>query len=246
MAEYLVRRLIQLAFVLVGVSVVVFFAMRVLPGDVAQLLLGDHATVEQLARLRHQLGIDQPVYVQYLRFALDALHGDFGISLRTNDPALRDVLTAFPVTLQLTIAALVIAVASGVPSGVLAASRPNSWLDNLVMTASLFGVSMPIFWLGLMLILVFAGFLSWLPLGGVLPIGTELQRVTGMPVIDSLLAGRLDLFGQALEHLILPACTLATIPLALITRITRSEMLGRPRPGLRPHRARQRRCPSGR
>jgi peptide/nickel transport system permease protein len=93
------------------------------------------------------------------------------------------------------------------------------------MTASLFGVSMPIFWLGLMLILVFAGFLNLLPLGGVLPIGAELPRVTGVPVLDSLIAGRLDLFGQALEHLILPACTLATIPLALITRITRSEML---------------------
>ena len=225
MAEYLVRRLIQLAFVLVGVSVVVFFAMRVLPGDVAQLLLGEHATAEQLVRLRHQLGIDQPIYVQYERFAIDALHGDFGTSTRTNDDALHAVLIAFPVTLQLSLAALVIAVAIGVPTGVLAASRPYSWLDNLVMTASLFGVSMPIFWLGLMLILVFASFLNWLPLGGVLPIGAELQRVTGAPVVDSLLAGRLDLFGLALEHLVLPACTLATIPLALITRITRSEML---------------------
>ncbi|MGH6943886.1 MAG: ABC transporter permease [Geminicoccaceae bacterium] len=225
MAEYLFRRLIQLIFVLVGVSVVVFFAMRVLPGDVATLLLGERATVAELARLRHQLGLDQPIYVQYLRFVADALHGDFGTSLRTNDPAFRDVLIAFPVTLQLTIAALAIAVTIGVPSGVLAASRPYSWLDNLVMTASLFGVSMPIFWLGLMLILVFAGLLNWLPLGGVLPIGADVPRVTGMPVVDTLLTGDMRLFALSLQHLLLPACTLATIPLALITRITRSEML---------------------
>jgi peptide/nickel transport system permease protein len=219
------RRLVHLVFVLIGVSVVVFLTMHVLPGDVATLLLGDRATAEQLESLRRQLGLDQPIYVQFLRFAVDALHGDFGTSLRSNHPAFDDVWNAFPVTMQLSLAALLIAVAIGVPAGVLAAIRPLSRFDNIVMTVSLFGVSMPIFWLGLMMILVFGAFLDWLPIGGVMPIGVELVRVTGMSVVDSLLARRWDLVLTSLRHLALPALTLGMVPLALITRITRSEML---------------------
>jgi peptide/nickel transport system permease protein len=224
-ARYLARRLIQLVFVLVGVSLVVFFTMHVLPGDVATLMLGDRATAKQLADLRHQLGIDQPIYVQYLRFAGDALTGDFGRSLRTNDPAFREVWLAFPVTIQLAFASLAIASLVGVPLGVLAAIRPSSAFDNTIMTVSLFGVSMPIFWLGLMLILVFGGILGWLPIGGLLPIGEDVPRVTGMSVVDAILAGNPALVGTALRYLLLPAVTLATIPVALVTRITRSEML---------------------
>jgi len=222
---YLARRLIQLAFVLVGVSLVVFFTMHVLPGDVATLMLGDRATTKQLADLRHQLGLDQPIYIQYLLFAKDALTGDFGRSLRTNDPAFQEVWLAFPVTIQLSFASLAIASLVGMPLGVFAAIRPNSAFDNTIMTISLFGVSMPIFWLGLMLILVFGGTLGWLPIGGLLPIGEEVPRVTGMSVVDAILAGNLALVGTALRYLLLPAVTLATIPLALVTRITRSEML---------------------
>ena len=225
MTGYLARRLIQLAFVLVGVSLVVFFTMHVLPGDVATLMLGDRATTKQLADLRHQLGLDQPIYIQYLLFAKDALTGDFGRSLRTNDPAFQEVWLAFPVTIQLSFASLTIASLVGMPLGVFAAIRPNSAFDNTIMTISLFGVSMPIFWLGLMLILVFGGTLGWLPIGGLLPIGEEVPRVTGMSVVDAILAGNLALVGTALRYLLLPAVTLATIPLALVTRITRSEML---------------------
>ena len=225
MTGYLARRLIQLAFVLVGVSLVVFFTMHVLPGDVATLMLGDRATTKQLADLRHQLGLDQPIYIQYLLFAKDALTGDFGRSLRTNDPAFQEVWLAFPVTIQLSFASLAIASLVGMPLGVFAAIRPNSAFDNTIMTVSLFGVSMPIFWLGLMLILVFGGTLGWLPIGGLLPIGEEVPRVTGMSVVDAILAGNLALVGTALRYLLLPAVTLATIPLALVTRITRSEML---------------------
>ena len=225
MIGYVAGRLAQLVLVLIGVSIVVFVTMHVLPGDVAQLLLGDHATAASLARLRAQLGLDRPVWVQYLRFAAGALHGDFGVSLQTNHPALRDVLTAFPVTLQLTLAALAIATLMGVPLGVVAALRPNSWLDNTVLTASLLGVSMPIFWLGLMLLLLFGAVLGWLPIGGQMPVGLSVPTVTGMSVIDSLLSGRIDAVLASLRYLMLPACTLATIPLAMITRITRSEML---------------------
>jgi ABC-type dipeptide/oligopeptide/nickel transport system permease component len=224
-AGYIARRLLQLLLVLVGVSLVVFFTMHVLPGDVATLLLGERATAQQLANLRHQLGLDQPVFVQYFRFAVDALEGDFGRSLRTNDPALRAVWLAFPVTIQLSIASLAIATLLGVPLGALAAIKPNSAFDNIVMTMSLFGVSMPIFWLGLMLILVFGGTLGWFPIGGLMPIGAEVPRITGMSVFDSLLSGRLNLVGTSLHYLLLPAATLATIPLALVTRITRSEVL---------------------
>jgi peptide/nickel transport system permease protein len=223
--QYVVRRLIQLIFVLIGVSLVVFLTMHILPGDVATLLLGDRATNQQLESLRRQLGLDQPIYVQYLRFAVGALEGDFGMSLRSNHAAFDDVWTAFPVTIQLSVAALCLAVAAGVPLGVVAALRPLSRFDNIVMTVTLFGVSMPIFWYGLMMILVFGAFLDWLPIGGLMPIGVEPPRVTGMSVIDAIISGDWQLVVIALRHLALPAFTLGTIPIAIITRITRSEML---------------------
>jgi peptide/nickel transport system permease protein len=225
MTATIASRLGQLLLVIVGVSITVFLLMHVLPGDVAQMLLGDHATPQSLARLRAQLGIDRPIWVQYQRFAIGALHGDFGTSLQTNHLAFDDVWTAFPVTLQLSLASLSIATFVGVPLGVAAALRPNSWLDNTVLTASLLGVSMPIFWLGLMLLLLFGGILGWLPIGGLMPPELSPPRVTGMSVIDALLTGQPDMIVESLRHLLLPACTLATIPLALITRITRSEML---------------------
>jgi peptide/nickel transport system permease protein len=147
------------------------------------------------------------------------------MSLRSNHAALADVLVAFPVTLQLALAALALAVVIGVPVGIIAGTRPSGLLDNLLMTATLFGVSMPIFWLGLMLLLLFGGLLGWLPIGGLMPTGLDAPRVTGMTVIDSLISGRPHLIWESLRYLTLPAVTLATIPLAMIARITRSEML---------------------
>jgi peptide/nickel transport system permease protein len=226
MLQYTLRRLLQLLPVIIGVSLLVFFAMHILPGDVATLLLGDRATKQQLVQLRHQLGLDKPIWVQYWAFLTSALQGDFGVSLRTNHPALRMVLQAFPVTFQLSVAALLVALAAGLPLGVLAGVRPGGWLDNAVLGVSLIGVSMPIFWLGLMLILVFGAHLNWLPIGGVLDIGQSVHRITGMPVLDAALEGRWSAFSSAVRHLILPAVTLATIPLALITRITRAEVVG--------------------
>ncbi len=225
MTRYAASRLGQLVLVLVGVSVVVFFTMHVLPGDVATLLLGDRATEAQLVRLRHQLGLDQPVWLQYLDFAAQAVRGDLGTSLRSNHPALADVWQAFPVTFQLALTSLVLAVVIGVPLGVLAGTRPGGWLDNAVLTMTLFGVSMPIFWLGLMLLLLFGAWLEWLPIGGLMPIGIDVPRTTGMTVLDAAIAGRPDLVWISVQYLMLPAVTLATIPLAMITRITRSEML---------------------
>jgi ABC-type dipeptide/oligopeptide/nickel transport system permease component len=225
MSRYILGRIGQLALVLVGVSVIVFFTMHVLPGDVATLLLGERATAVQLANLRHQLGLDQPIIVQYFDFVAQVLHGDFGTSLRSNHPALADVLQAFPVTLQLALAALLLATLLGVPVGVIAATRRGTLLDNLLMAGTLFGVSMPIFWLGLMLLLVFGAWLGWLPIGGLMPTGLDVPRVTGMTVVDSLISGRPELISASVTYLILPAVTLATVPLAMIARITRSEML---------------------
>jgi ABC-type dipeptide/oligopeptide/nickel transport system permease component len=225
MTRFVLARLGQLVLVMIGVSIIVFFTMHVLPGDVATLLLGEHATLAQIASLRHQLGLDQPVVVQYLDFLLQLAHGDFGTSLRSNHPAIADVWGAFPVTLQLAMAALAIATFLGVPIGVVAATRPGGAWDNLLMTATLFGVSMPIFWLGLMLLLVFGAWLDWLPIGGLMPTGVDVPRVTGMTVIDALISGQPHLVGTSLSYLVLPAVTLASVPMAMIARITRSEML---------------------
>ncbi len=225
MAQYVAHRLIQLVFVLIGVSMVVFVTMHLLPGDVAQLLLGDHATNEQLARLREQLGLDQPVWVQYLRFLRDAAGGDLGTSIQSGRPAVDDVIVAFPVTVQLALASLVIASLIGVPVGVMSAIWQGSRFDGMVMTLTLFGVSMPIFWLGLMLLVLFASALGWLPVGGLMPVGLDPPRVTGMSIIDSLLAGNVEMIAASLRHMTLPAVTLASVPLALITRITRAEVM---------------------
>ncbi len=225
MARYVAVRLVHLVFVLLGVSIVVFVTMHLLPGDVAQLLLGEHATNEQLQRLREQLGLDQPVWVQYARFIEGALRGDLGVSIATNRPALDDVLTAFPVTLQLALASLLLASLCGVPIGVVSAVRQGSRLDAAVMTLTLFGVSMPIFWLGLMLLVLFAATLDWLPVGGLMPVGLDPPRVTGMSVIDSLLSGNAMMLAASLRHMVLPTVTLASVPLALIARITRAEVL---------------------
>lgn len=225
MLGYIGQRLLQLGFVLLGVSAVVFVTMHLLPGDVAQLLLGDHATAASLARLRAQLGIDQPVWVQYLRFLEGALRGDLGTSLQTNHAALDDVLTAFPVTLQLTLASLTLATLIGVPLGVLTAVWQGTRFDTVMMTLTLFGVSMPIFWFGLMLLILFSAVLGWVPTGGLMPVELEPPLVTGMSVVDSILAANPTMIWEALHHLVLPACTLATVPLALITRITRAEVM---------------------
>jgi ABC-type dipeptide/oligopeptide/nickel transport system permease component len=223
--RYLINRVLQLVLVLLGVSVVVFFFMHVLPGDVATLLLGDKATAAQLERLRAQLGLDQPVPVQYWRFLLDALQGDFGISITSNRTAINEVLAAFPTTLQLTLASLVLACALGIPLGVIAGTRQGSRIDGIVLAGTLFGVSMPIFWLGLMLLILFAAQLEILPTGGLMPVGMDPPRVTGMSVVDSVLSGDPALIRLSLLHLVLPAVTLATIPLALITRVTRAEVV---------------------
>lgn len=225
MWKYVGRRLIQLLPVLLGVSVLVFFGMHLIPGDVALLLLGEKASEAELARLRHQLGLDQPVYVQYVRFLADALRGDFGVSLRTRQPVIWEIQQALPVTIELTLAALLFAVVFGISIGVISARSPHSALDTGAMVFVLIGVSMPVFWTGILLLLVFGGILGWLPLGGILDTALTIRRITGMPVLDALLQGSWPAARSAAAHLILPAVTLGSALMATIARMARSTML---------------------
>jgi peptide/nickel transport system permease protein len=225
MWTYLGRRVVQLVPVLVGVSVLVFFGMHLIPGDVAQLLLGDKGTEADLQRLRHQLGLDRPVWVQYLWFLADALRGDFGISLRTRQPVIWEIGQALPVTIELSLAALLFAVVVGLGLGVVSARRPHSVVDTGSMLVVLVGVSMPVFWTGILLLLVFGGILGWLPLGGILDTGLSVRRVTGMPVLDGVLQRDWPAVRSALQHLVLPAVTLGAAVMATIARMARSTML---------------------
>ncbi len=225
MLKYIGWRLWQLVPVLVGISVLVFFGMHLVPGDVAQLLLGDKGTDADLQRLRHQLGLDQPVYVQYARFLAGALQGDFGISLRTRQSAIWEIGQGLPVTIELSLAALLFAIVFGLAIGVVAARRPHSLVDTTAMIGVLIGVSMPVFWTGILLLLVFGGILGWLPLGGILKGGMTVRRITGMSLVDGLLTGNGPVVQSSLRHLILPAVALGATSMATIARMARSTML---------------------
>jgi len=225
MYTYILRRVLQLIPVLIGVSIFVFVGMHVIPGDVATLLLGDKATPESLARLRHELGLDQPIYVQYVRFASDALRGDFGVSLRTRQPAFTEVWRAAPMTVELSLCAITFAILVGVPIGTFAAVRQYSLFDSASMVGVLVGVSMPIFWTALILMMIFGGRLHWLPIGGILDEGISLKAITGIHLVDSLLQGDLKAFSSAARHLVLPTIALGSIATATIARMTRASVL---------------------
>src|SRR6266550_498074 len=231
MLKYIGRRMGQLIPTLLGVSVLVFFGMHLVPGDVAQLLLGDKGTEADLQRLRHQLGLDQPVYVQYVRFLLGAGRGDCGVSLRTRQSAIWEIGQALPVTIELSAAALLLAVVFGLAIGVAAARRPHSFLDTGAMLAVLIGVAMPVFWTGILLLLVFGGILGWLPLGGILSEGMTLRRIARMARstmldvlhLDFVRTARAKGVGErrvvsrhALRNALLPVVTLIGLQLGLL------------------------------
>lgn len=215
----------QLIPVLFGVSLIVFFMVRAIPGDPAQILLGQQATPEQVARLREQLGLNQDPITQYLVFLRGAVTGDLGESIATGRPVTVELLDRFPATLELTLAALIFAVAIGIPIGVIAAVKPYSWLDKITSVIALTGISMPIFWLALIFVIIFTVQLNWLPFPGRLGNGIAIPRITGLVLVDSLLSLNFVGFWDGLKHLILPAIALGTIPMAVITRMTRSSML---------------------
>jgi peptide/nickel transport system permease protein len=169
--------------------------------------------------------LDRPVYIQYLRFLSGAVRGDFGVSLRTRQPVIWEIGQALPVTVQLSLAALLFAVVTGLLLGVLAARYPHTIVDTGSMVGVLIGVSMPVFWTGILLLLVFGGILGWLPLGGVVEGGMTYRRITGMPVVDGLLRLDWPLVGSSLRHLVLPAVALGATAMGAIARMARSTML---------------------
>ncbi len=223
--SYMGRRLAQLAVILFGVSLLVFLMLRLIPGDPAQLLLGEYASPAELARLRHKLGLDRSYAVQYWVYLKSILQGDLGVSIRTGAPVLAEVAPRLLATVELSLAAMAIATFFGIGAGVISAVRPYSFWDYLTMFLALVGVSMPIFWLGLMLIYLFAVKYPIFPMMGRLSMGVDVPSFTGLVLVDALLLGRLDVFWDGIHHLILPAFTLATIPMAVVARITRSSML---------------------
>ena len=227
MSRYILRRLVNLIPVLLGITLLVFIFLHLIPGDPAVVLLGDRATPDQVAALRERLGLNQPLPLQYIAFVRQIVRLDFGTSIFTGVPIIEEIKIRWPATFELSLAAMLIALLLGIPAGVLAAVRKNSWLDNLTMSASLLGVSMPVYWLGLLLIYLFAVQLQWLPPSGRLSIaaGFNFEPITGFYVLDALLQGNWNALRDAIAHLILPAPTLSTIPLAILARITRSAML---------------------
>ena len=212
---------------LFGVSLLVFFMVHLIPGDAALAILGERATEEALMELRRQMGLDQPLYKQYGVFLWDLAHFDLGRSFKTNQPVINEILRKFPATVELTLAAMIFSIFFGIAAGIIAAVNRGKFWDYTTMFGSLAGISMPIFWLGLMLILLLAYTFPIFPssqrLDAVLDL--DVQHRTHFYLIDTLLAGNFAAFQNAIAHLILPAITLGTIPLAIIARMTRSSLL---------------------
>ena len=197
MFNFIIKRLLAMIPVLIGISLLLFFMLRMLPGDPAQVLAGQMASPEEIETIRRQLGLDRPIYEQYLSYLSRLAHLDLGRSARTQNPVIEEVWARLPNTMLLAVAAISMACLFGIPAGVISAMRPYTWVDYLVTMASLFGISMPVFWLGIMLVVVFSVILKWLPAGG-----------TG-----------------SWQHVILPSVTLASFVVAFIARMTRSTML---------------------
>jgi peptide/nickel transport system permease protein len=216
---------LQIIPVLLGVSIVVFFMVRAIPGDPAQLLLGQQATQEQVQQVRQNMGLDKPVIVQYGIFLVDALRGDLGDSIVTGRPVTTELLARFPATLELTSFAMLVAILVGVPVGVISAVKQYSWLDKFTSVLALTGISMPIFWLAMILIVIFFVNLGWLPFPGRLSTGYAVTSITGLVLVDSLLTLNFSAFWDGFLHLVMPAIALGTIPMAVVMRMTRSSML---------------------
>ncbi len=224
---YIIKRLLGLLPVLFGITLLIFCFLHLIPGDPAVVLLGERATPDQLAALREKLGLNQPLPLQYLTFLRQVLQLDLGTSIISGIPIANELRSRFPATFELSLAAMLVAVVLGLPAGIVAAIKKNGWLDNLMMAGSLLGVSLPVYWLGLLLIYLFSVNLHWLPPSGRLSVnaGFGFQPITGFYVLDALLKLNLSLLLDVLAHLILPALALGTIPLAILARITRNAML---------------------
>ena len=224
MIQYTVRRVLLVIPVLLGVTFIAF-GMLLATGDPTSALAGEHATPELRAAIRAELGLDDPLPLQYWRFLTRLTSGDLGVSIMTRIPVTTEIKQYFPATIELALAAMLIAVLVGIPLGILAGSRRNSFADLFTTFGALVGVSMPIFWLGLMMLWLFGLKLGWFPTTGRLSLDVGLAPVTKLHVLDSLLTLNFPALFSALHHLALPALALATIPTAFIARIARAAMI---------------------
>ncbi len=226
MQRFLLSRILVLIPTFIGVSIVAFAFIRLLPGDPIELMSGERVMApERHAAIMHALGYDRSIFVQYFDYLFGLFRGDFGTSIVTKRGVAGEFFGRFPATLELSGCAIVIAIVLGIPAGVIAAVKRGSWFDQGVMGAALVGYSMPIFWWGLLLIILFSGILHWTPVSGRISLMYFFPSGTGFMLLDSLMSGQKGAFTSALSHLVLPSIVLATIPLAVIARQTRSAML---------------------
>jgi peptide/nickel transport system permease protein len=225
MLRFVVRRLLLLVPILIGLSILVFLWIRALPGSPATTLLGERATPEAIAAINEQYGLNEPIYEQYWKYVKQVGSGDFGTSVITRREVVDEFLERFPATVELALAALLFSVLVGVPLGFIAAKRYGSWIDHTSLLASLLGISIPIFFLAILLKYIFAVKLGWLPTVGRASVLITIEHPTGFYVLDAILAGDMEALWDMLKHLVLPAIALGTIPLAIIARITRAAVL---------------------
>ena len=225
MLAFVIRRILIVIPTLLGVTVIVFLMLRITPGDPAELLLGERATPVALDAMREYLGLKEPLYVQYGMFIKRAIRLDLGETIWTREKVSNEIGQRFPATIELALVAMFISCFFGIILGIISATKQYSWFDYLSMITSLFGVSMPVFWLGLMLMLLFSLTLGWFPMSGRIGVETDLPIITHFFVLDAILVRDWSALGDALMHLALPALALSTIPLAIVSRMTRSSML---------------------
>jgi peptide/nickel transport system permease protein len=244
--KYILRRLVMLIPVLLGISIITFSMLRLIPGDPCRVMLGERATAEMCAAFAERMGLNDPIYVQFGRYLFNIVRGDLGTSIKTGQPVTAELIQRLPMTFELTLASMILAVTLGILAGIIAAVRNNSAVDLATMVLANVGVSMPIFWLGLILMFVFAFKLGWLPPSGRSTVGVEVVSLTslwnlgastprvlyalvdflsGFRLLTSLVTGNMAAFWDTVKHLILPAAALATIPTAIIARMTRSSLL---------------------
>lgn len=226
MFQFIFRRLGLVIPTFIGITLLTFTLIRMIPGDPIEVMAGERGVSDaRHAELSAQLGFDQPLHIQYFRYVGGVLQGDLGNSLVTKEPVLKEFLTLFPATIELAFCAALFAICIGLPAGIIAAVKRGTIFDHSVMTFSLTGYSMPIFWWALLLMLIFSVTLGWTPVSGRIDVVYWIDDVTGFMLVDSLLSGEEGAFSSAVSHLILPSIVLGTIPMAVIARMTRSSML---------------------
>ncbi len=225
MAQYIARRLLALIPVLIGVSIVVFLLIRMIPGDPVVVMLGEKARLEDVERVRREMGLDRPIYIQYFEWMARVLRGDLGKSILGYTPVIDELKQRLPATIEMIVASLIFGVIVGVGIGIISAIKQNSWIDVGSMFAALIGVSMPIYWLALMLIYALAVNRRIFPPSTRLDVELTVVRHTGFMLIDTLAMGDLRLFANAVWHLILPSFVLSTTVMPILARLTRSSML---------------------